>query len=263
MAKQTVPIRVISLVLLSACGALCQKPASTDVLQGVQFDGSHSPEVQRQEMRAWRSLPDAPSSVQPPTSAQRFHSFFHEASSPFRIGGVSVSPGVMRETEMGHVTLGPRPSSAALYQAVFIQKESSAFLSKYLYPPLLNPRYYASTSDSFMGRASYAASRIFVARDGSGKGRLNTSYFLGVLASVAAQSSYRSSYRSNGPQSTAATFGNFGSTVGSDAGVNVYHEFGPGIRQVVKGHIPKFVSRIEEHLAHNQASRDVVSIPAR
>ncbi len=263
MAKQTVPIRVISLILLSACGALCQERPSIDLLQGVQFDGSPSPEVQRREMRAWRSLPDAPSSVQPPTQAQRFHAFFHEASSPVTLGAVSVSPGVMRETEMGHVTLGPPHSSTALYQAVFIQKESSAFLSKYLYPPLLNPRYYASTSDSFMGRASYAASRIFVARDGSGKGRLNTSYFLGVLASVAVHSSYRSSYRPNGAQSTAATFGNFGSTVGSDAGVNVYHEFGPGIRQMVKGHIPKFVSRIEEHLAHNQPSRDVVSIPAR
>ena len=77
----------------------------------------------------------------------------------------------MRETELGHVTPGPQPSLTAPYKAVFTQKESSAFLGKYLYPPLLKQdlRYYASTSDSFMGRASYAASRIFVTRDDSGR----------------------------------------------------------------------------------------------
>ncbi len=107
MVKRTAPIRVISLILLSACGALCQKRPSTDLLQGLQFDGSHLPEVQRQEMRTWRSLPDAPSSVQPPTQAARFHTFVDEASSPLTLGAISVSPGVMRGTEMGHVTPGP------------------------------------------------------------------------------------------------------------------------------------------------------------
>jgi hypothetical protein len=159
-----------------------------------------------------------------------YPAFVNEASSPLALAAVSVSPGV-RETEIGHVTPRPPPSSTALYQAAFIQKESSAFLGKYLYPPLLNSRYYASTSDNFMGRASYAASRIFITRDGSGKGRLNASYFLGVLASVAVHSAYRP----NGTQSRSAAFGNFGSTVGSDVGGNVYHEFGPGIRQIREG----------------------------
>jgi len=263
MVKGTAPIRVISLLLLSACGALCQKRASTGLLEEVQFDGSHSPGVRRQEIGSWRSLPDAPSSVQPPTQAERLHGFFDEASSPLTLGAVKVSPSGMRGTEMGHFTPGPPPSLTAVYQAAFIQKESGAFLGKYLYPPLLNRRYYASTSDSFMGRASYAASRIFITRDGSGRGRLNTSYFLGVLASVAVHSSYRSSYRPNGMQSTSATFGNFGSTVGSDAGINVYREFGPGLRQMVKGHTPKFMSRIEARITHGQPPRDVVSIPAK
>ena len=265
MVKRTAPIRVISFILLSACAALCQKRPASDLLEGVQFNGSHSPRVQRQEMRPWRSLPDAPSSVQPPTEAERFHAFFNQAGSPLTLGAVQVSPRVMRETGIGFVTRGPQPSLTALYQdqVASAHKEPGTYLDKYLFPPLLNPRYYASTSDSFMGRASYAASRIFITRDGSGKGRLNTSYFLGVLASVAVHSSYRSSYRPNGTQSTAATFGNFGSTVGSDAGINVYHEFGPGIRQMVRGHTPKFMSRIEERITHGQPPRDVVSIPAR
>ena len=138
-------------------------------------------------MRTWRSLPDAPSSVQPPTHAERFHTFVNEASSPLTLGAVGVSAGAMRETELGSVTPGPQPSLTALYQMVFIQKESNALSGKDLYPSLLkqDPRYYPSTSDRFMGRASYAASRIFITRDDSGKGRLNTRYFLGVLTSVA------------------------------------------------------------------------------
>jgi hypothetical protein len=258
MVKRTVPIWVISLILASACGVFCQKRPSTDLLQEVQFDSSHSPGVQRQEMHSWTSLPDAPSSVRLPTQAERFPAFVNEASLPLERAAVDIGPGV-RETEMGLVTPRPPPRSTALYEAAFIQKRSSVFLDKYLYPPLLNSRYYASTSDNFMFRASYAASRIFITRDGSGKGRLNTSYFLGVLASVAVHSAYRP----NGTQSTSAAFGNLGSTIGGDAGVNVYHEFGPGIRQIVKGHIPKFVSRIEERITRDRPSRVVVSIPAR
>lgn len=255
MVKRTAPIRVISLILLSACGALCQKPPASDWLEGVQFDGSHSPGVQCQEMRSWRSLPDAPSSVPLPTQAERFHTLVNEASPPLTLGAISV----MRKTEIGFDTRGPQPSLTALYQAASAHEESSTYLDKYLYPPLLNPRYHASTSDSFMGRASYAASRIFITRDGSGKGRLNTSYFLGVLTSVAIHAAYRPSRE----RSTSATFNNVGSTMGSDAGINVYHEFGPGIRQMVKGHTPKFMSRIEERINHGQPPRDAASIPAR
>jgi len=168
----------------------------------------------------------------------------------------------MRETKLGHFTPGPQPSSPTAYKAVFTQKESSTFLDKYLYPSLLkqDAHYYSSTSESVMGRASYAASRILITRDDSGKGRLNTSYFLRVLTSVA----IHSAYRPYGARSTSETFNNFGSTIGSDAGMNVFHEFGPGIRQMVKGLTPKFVSRIEERITHEQTpSRDVAFIPAR
>jgi hypothetical protein len=260
MVRPTAPIRVICFFLLAACGALCQKRPSADLLQGLQFDGSNSPEVQRQEMRTWRSLPDAPSSVQPPTQAERFRAFVNEASSPLTLGAVGVSAGVVRETELGHLTSGPQPSLTAHYQAAFIQKESSNFVGKDPYPSLLkhNLRYLPSTSGSFMGRATYAASRIFISRDDSGKGRLNTSYFLGVLASVASATAYRPYWA----RSSSETFNNFGSTIGSDAGINVLHEFGPGIRQMVKGHTPKFVSRIEERITHDQTPRVVDSTPA-
>jgi hypothetical protein len=263
MVKRTAPVRVISFLLVAACGALCQsEPPSVDVLQGFHFNGSSSlsVEAQRQEMRTWKSLPDAPS-FQPPTQAEKFQAFVDEARSPLILGAVGVNAGVMRETELEHFTPGPQPSFAAVYRVALIQKESSAFFGKYLYPSLLkqDPRYFPSTSDSVMGRATYAVSRIFITRDDSGKRRLNTSYFLGVLTSVAIATAYRPYWA----RSTSGAFNNFGTTIGSDAGINVLHEFGPGIRQMVKAHTPKFVSRIEEHITGDQFPRDVEArIPA-
>jgi hypothetical protein len=211
-------------------------------------------------MRTWRSLPDAPS-VQLPTQAEKFQTFVDEVRSPLTLGTAGINAGVMRETELGHVTPVPQVSFAAPYKAAFNQKESSIFFGKYLYPSLLkqNLRYHPSTSGSFMGRATYAASRIFIMHDESGRGRLNTSYFLGVLTSVAIHTAYRPYWA----RSASATSNNFGSTIGSDAGINLFHEFGPGIREIVKGCAPKFVSRIEERIANDQTAREVVSTAAR
>lgn len=165
----------------------------------------------------------------------------------------------MRETELARLSSGRTASLTALYKGVLIQKESSAFFSKYLYPALLNqdPRYYPASSRSFFGRVTYAASRVLITRNDSGKTTLNTSYFLGVLTSVAISTAYRPYWT----RSTSATFKTFGSTIGSDVGINLLHEFGPGIRQMVKGRAPKFVSRIEERITNDQTLSDVNTTP--
>ncbi len=84
-------------------------------------------------------------------------------------------------------------SFATLYEASVVQKESSAFLGKFLYPSLLkqDPRYYPSTSQSVLGRTTYAASRLLITRNDQGKATLNTSYLLGVLTSAAVATAYR------------------------------------------------------------------------
>jgi len=247
--KRTALTRVVSFLLLAASGALSQSARpSADLLQG---NGSNSPEVQRQESRTWRSLPDAPS-VRTPTQAETFHTLVDEARSPVTLGMIGINAGV---------THGLQPSFNASYETVFTQKESSTFFGKYVYPSLLkqNLRYHPSNSGSFMGRVTYAASRVFIRRDDSGKGRLNTSYFLAVLTSVAIHTAYRPYWA----RSASATFNNFGSTIGSDAGINLFHEFEPGMRQVVKDHAPKFVSRIEERITNDHSPTEVVSTPAR
>lgn len=258
MVKQIGPTRVISFVLLAACGALCQSERSSVDL--FQRDGSNSP-AQRQEARTWTSLPDTPSTVQPPKQAEKFQAFVSEARSHLTLRAAGTGSDVMRGTELRHIAPGPQPSLIAPYELLFTQKESSNFVDKYLCPPLVkrNLLYHPSTSSTFMGRATYAASHIFVTRDDSGKKRLNTSYFLGVLTSVAAQTAHRPYWA----RSSSAPFNDFSSTIGNDVGINLFHEFGPGIRQMVKGHTPKFVSRIEERITHDQNLKEVASSPAR
>jgi len=259
MVKQIAPIRVISFFLSVACGALCQSaPPSADLLQR---NGTNSPEVQPQEIRTWRLLPDAPSTLEPPRKAEKFQTFAYEARSPLRLGAAGISSGVGRGPELRYVTPRPQPRLIAPYKSLFTQKESSNFVVKYLCPPLVKRTllYHPSTSSTFMGRATYAASRIFITRDDSGKGRLNTSYFLAVLSSVAAHSARRPYWA----RSPSAPFNDFGSTLGGDAGINLFHEFGPGIRQMVKGHAPKFVFRIGKRITPDQHLRQVVSSQAR
>ena len=45
----------------------------------------------------------------------------------------------------------------------------------------------------------------------------------------------------------AEPFSDFGSTIGNGVGVNVLHEFEPGIEKLLKKHTPKFLTAMEEH----------------
>ena len=258
MVKQIAPVRVISFYLLSACVALCQNTRpSEDLPQG---SASNPPDVQSQQIRLWRSLPDAPS-LQSSKQAEGFAAFIDQAQRPLTPGTVGVSAGLMHTTEWGHVTLETQASFTAPYKAVFAQTKSSSFLVKYLYPSMLkqNVHYHPSTSGNFMNRAAYAASRIFITRDESGRGKLDTSFFLGALTSVAIHTAHRPYWA----RSASAPFNDFGSTIGNDAGLNLLHEFGPGIRQMMRVHEPKFASKIELRITHDQSPKEVVLTPAR
>src|SRR6266566_5370509 len=132
--KRITPIRVMSFLLLATCGALCQSErASADLLQGLEYDGPDSHEVQRQELRTWKSLPDAPS-AQSPTQAEKFRTFVDEARSPLTFGAAGVNAGIIRQTEEGSLSSGRQASLTELYKGELIQKESSAFFGMYLYP---------------------------------------------------------------------------------------------------------------------------------
>jgi hypothetical protein len=214
-----VTIRVTTFLLVAACGALCQESPMSS------------------------SLPDAPSAL----VAGRTETFKPPAEAAitrFPVG----SSRVTRESGLANIARRTYPTFIVLRNDA-VQKESNDFFGKYLYPSLLrrNLNYRPSSSSSLVGRTVYAASRIFVTRDESGRGRVNTSYFLGVLSSAA----IRTAYRPYWARSASAPFSDFGSTIGNDAGMNLLHEFRPGLQQLMKTHAPKFVSRIEERIGHN------------
>ncbi|MGD1021426.1 MAG: hypothetical protein ABR880_01505 [Candidatus Sulfotelmatobacter sp.] len=209
MAKPIVKsVGIVSFAVLVACGAVCQTSG--------------------------QSLPDTPS-VQGSTETQKFNAFVEENRS-LKLGMMGGNTGMMRQGAL--VAFSDRMVSG--------QKESKTIFDKYLSSPSAKrlSGYRSTSGGSLMGRATYAASRIFVTRDESGKGRLNTSYLLRALTSVAADTASRPYWR----RSPTGSVSDFGSTVGNDAGMNVWHEFRPGIEQLMKSHAPKFVSRIEARI---------------
>jgi hypothetical protein len=208
MVRRIAPIGVVSFVLLTACGAYCQSPD--------------------------QSLPDAPS-LQIAAGTQGFN-----IPEKFRTSAVGATGGAERPLTAG---------GFSLIDKRFSRKDSSTVFDKYLSPSSVKLRspYQLSGSGTLMGRATYAASRIFVTKDETGKGRLNTPYLLRALTSVAAETASRPYWRRSGAQ----PFSDFGSTVGNDAGMNLLHEFAPNLQEVMKSHAPRFVSNLAARIGRN------------
>jgi len=220
--KRIAPLAIGFFLVTAACGALCQS-----------------------------SLPDAPSYVAS-SEKDRFKTIADEARPPLATGAVGVNPSVLRATETTHLTPEVPLTVSALSKDVARRQNPNDFFSKYLNASRQqNSHYEPSSGGKVMTRAGDAASRIFLMRTPSGNARLNAPYFLRVLTSVAAASASRR-YRA---RSGTAPLADFGSTVGNDAGMNLLHEFGPGIRQKMAGHLPEFVSRIGERISRSPSRR--------
>jgi hypothetical protein len=139
--------------------------------------------------------------------------------------------------------------SAQFGNFVFYQQEpdqniSRDFITRHLYPtlPKRNLNYHPA-NEGLVRRATFAASRTLITRDDFGKATLNTSYLLRMLTSVARDTASTPYWR----RRFAEPFSDFGSTIGNDVGMNVLHEFEPGIENLLKNHTPKFVTAMEEH----------------
>jgi hypothetical protein len=97
-----------------------------------------------------------------------------------------------------------------------------------------------------MGRGMRAVFRMLIMHDDSGSAKLNTAYLLRTVTAVVADTGSTPYWRRHAVDSA----GDFGSMVGNDAGMNLWHEFGPGIGHLVVSHTPKFVSKIQGHVGH-------------
>jgi hypothetical protein len=286
MVKRITLFRIICFCLLAACAASCQsEPALGEGLRGLQHRSS---DRQRQERGAWRVSPDAPLPDAPSALIRSLTS----ASGParlltqtdgFRWAGIEpglglsagaknayrLEPGVSGQTQAESIAPIFPPTASLFYTApdpASATKDSGFFLDKYLYPATLphSSRYQASANDGLFARATDAASRIFWTRDLSGTRRLNTSYLLRVVTSIAADTASRPYWR----RSASGPFSDFGSTIGNDAGMNLFHEFGPDLGQAMTSHMPRFIARIEQRILQdvnqqNSRSRLASGSPAR
>lgn len=223
-------------LLLGGAGAWSQNGLpSSGLPKNLRSTRFRPAQEQRQELRtAQSSLPDAPSAV-PEKQRERAQALV-ETTTPLMFDGAAVNSKMARESPEYHA---PRvtPSFSALYGASVVQKRPNVFPDNH-------------TSDSFLGRASYAAFRLFIAHDESGKRRFNTSYLLGALASAAVANTTYRRYRTQlvpyQAQSVSGTFGNFGSTVGGDAGERIFRQFWPQIHQILRGHSLKVLQKVED-----------------
>jgi hypothetical protein len=192
------------------------------------------------------TLPDAPSATASST-AEILGAFDQASRSPATAG--LLAPG------------NPMLLSDPRFRDGLSQDTSGKFFEKYLSRTAARrSRAFHPTPDgTVMARTKYAASSLLFQRDETGKKRLNTSYLLSVLASTAADSAKTPYWR----RSASQPFSDFGSTVGNDAGMNVFHQFEPQLRQIAKSHAPRFLSRIGSEIESRIQGKVAGSIARR
>jgi hypothetical protein len=227
MVKRIELARVVVFVLLASCGALCQNVR--------------------------RSLPDAPSpdapSVQAIDRSQKVDWFATEERSSSSLS-LDLGGGNLGTRGFGNPYVGNSYREGNALRAEFGENEQAfagreqtkTIFEKYLRPSSIKQPSHSSALEnlSVMSRATHAATQTLITRDDMGKARLNTRYLLRTLTAVAKDTASTPYWR----RTRGAPLSDFGSTVGSDAGMNLWHEFGPSIEQALKSHTPRFVSQI-------------------
>lgn len=184
----------------------------------------------QQAKRSAGALPDAPS----PVAASQLETLRPPFDTPrLPLNTVILPSTIAKHYDPGHF------ANELIQKEPAIDTPALAFLAR------RTSMYHGSLGATFVGRITDAASGIVLARDDEGNRRLNTTYLLRVFTASVAHSAYRPYWRRSATQ----PISDFGSTVGSDAGMNVLHEFEPGLMQLMKNHEPKFVSRIGEHIS--------------
>lgn len=240
--------------------ALAAAAQSTQPLTGLQQTIAH--------VSSPISLPDAPSFVearlksdnrkpqqiheiladdpyQPLTTNQKWNHFLHRSlSSATYLGDAEdtaftwITGGFMYCCGIG--------AWGKQYGASLADGESRMFFGNFLLPTLLkqDPRYFPMRRGSKAHRAWYAATRIFVARNDSGKNTFNFSEIGGVALSKALSNAYYPDRDRGGW----ATTDNILGKLQSDATSNELREFWPEIRRIIHKHTPKSLQKWENRL---------------
>lgn len=250
MLQRIVLFGVVCFWLAAAGTGLGQSAGASSKSYRVKSDTTDQIRTQHQPATGLQRLPDAPSAT---ASAQRIPSagMSDQSHLPLKISAVPLSPGSGSETDVSSLAAAPSQGAGVSEDLTQERREQEPeephfILSKYFYRATLPQSLPSqqSTSDTLLGRATDAASRVFLPRDEAGKRKLNTVYLTRVLSMVVVHAAARPSWRRTGSE----PFSDFASTVGNDTGMNVLHEFEPGLKQMLSSHTPRFVSGIEERL---------------
>jgi hypothetical protein len=215
------------------------------------FRANSSPTLNYSATHNSNKLPDAPSSSAI-TDRLRFEVFRENAVSPLTFASAGMNAALMQARS----PYGVNYSWTRSYTVALAQRESNQFLSSYLFPKLFNqdPRYHPAQTEKTMGRALYAASRVLITRKDDGSKTLNTSYLLSTLLT----SSLANAYRPYWARSASNTFSDVGSTIGGDAGFNLFREFWPQFSRTLSSHTPKSFKKIGEKFSGNDEKQPII-----
>ena len=97
----------------------------------------------------------------------------------------------------------------------------------------------SSDSEGTFSRATRAVSRVLLAHDSQGRTQANSAYLLGAMAASFFDTA-RQPYNHHAPTDV---LGNFGSTVGGAAGMNLFNEFWPQLKKGLSSRIPRALQR--------------------
>ncbi len=216
------------------------------------------------EVSGPRRLPDAPSAVEaspandtslreldetlandpyhPLTKHQKWNHFLHRTYSSAIFLGVAEGTVFTRATG-GFMYCCGVGAWGKQYGASLADTESRQFFGNFLFPTLLrqDPRYFPKRRGTKIGRAWYAATRVLVTRNDSGREAFNYSEVLGVAFTKALSNAYYPERNRGG----SATFYNILGTVQSDATSNLVREFWPDMMRIVHKHTPKSLQSLE------------------
>ena len=177
-----------------------------------------------------RSLPDAPSAV---FMHQRM---YHSGPSKQAMQEVRVRK-FMPDTEVGVLNFQAEPL------VPHGDAERLSAIGHTLMPalPMTNETGNAPSSQSpdTLGRATHALTRVLLGHDPQGHTQANGAYLLGAMVTSFLSTAHQP-YAHHPPTEV---LGNFGSTVGGAAGMNLFNEFWPQLKKGLTSHVPRVLQR--------------------
>jgi len=162
---------------------------------------------------------------------EKFQLFRKSSYSPLQFVTAGFTAGYGQARNFDHACGQGAAGYGRRYGKALADAESGAFLKKFLMPYVLrqDPRYFpAPGTYGLRRRVGYAMTRVLFTRSDAGR-TINSSRILGSLASEAAANTCRA----YGDRDLPATLQRTGSSLASDAGMNILREFWPDIRRKV------------------------------